>query len=302
MYKVVIQSVTLILHRKGIGIHMTGCIFSIEEFSVYDGPGIRTTVFLKGCPLRCTWCHNPEGQTEEPQIVRSPNGCIGCNNCVKAAVKQNGRLVFTEESIKKCPRGLLRTCGEKLDSELLCRRVMKNAVILNNDGGVTFSGGEPFMQSEFLFECLQRLKGKLHTAIQTSGYCSKQVFDTALGLADYFLYDLKLADSAQHKKFTGVPNELILDNFSRLANSGKAFTVRVPLIPGVSDTEENIAGIAKILNDNKVGYAELLPYNKMAGGKYRMLQREYNPGFDETAEVRIREDIFRSYGVEVKVL
>ena len=149
---------------------MQGTVFSIEEFSVYDGPGIRTTVFLKGCPLRCGWCHNPEGQNFEAEIVRNPNGCIGCNACIDSADKKNGRLVFTDQSIKSCPMGLLRVCGEKIDSVDLSEKLLKNAKMLI-DGGVTFSGGEPLSQSEFLFECLKLLKGKMHTAIQTSGFC-----------------------------------------------------------------------------------------------------------------------------------
>lgn len=128
-----------------------GTIFSIEEFSVYDGPGIRTAVFLKGCPLRCTWCHNPEGQDFERCIVRSPNGCMGCNACINSVVEKDGKIVFTEESIKKCPMNLLRYCGEKTDSEELVLRLMKNRQILK-DGGITFSGGEPLAQSEFLTE------------------------------------------------------------------------------------------------------------------------------------------------------
>ncbi len=281
---------------------MTGCIFSIEEFSVYDGPGIRTTVFLKGCPLLCSWCHNPEGQSPNTEIVRSPNGCIGCNSCIKTAVIQNGQLLFTDESIKKCPMNLLRICGEKISSDILCELLMKNERILNSGGGVTYSGGEPLMQSEFLIECLHKLKGRLHTAIQTSGYCSRKIFGTALSLADYFLYDLKLADNALHEKYTGVSNTLIQDNFSELAKSGVPFTIRIPLIPGVTDTTENITGLAHILKSNRVSYAELLPYNKMAGGKYTMLQREYRPGFDERAEVRIRKDIFDKFSIETKIL
>lgn len=137
---------------------MKGCLFSIEEFSVYDGPGIRTTVFLKGCPMRCSWCHNPEGQNPNTEIIRSPNGCIECNNCINSAVTKNGRLCFTEKSIKSCPMGLLRFCGEDIDSTVLCERILKNKQLLQN-GGVTFSGGEPFNQSEFLFACLRGLKG-----------------------------------------------------------------------------------------------------------------------------------------------
>lgn len=280
---------------------MQGFVFSIEEFSVYDGPGIRTTVFLKGCPLSCSWCHNPEGQGTDAEIVRSPNGCIECNNCIKSAQTKNGRLYFTEKSIKNCPMGLLRVCGEETDSKALCEQILKNQKLLQN-GGVTFSGGEPFMQSEFLFDCLRELKGKIHTAIQTSGYCDEGVLDKAIALADYFLFDLKLINDGMHQKYTGVSNRKILRNFSVLAKSGKDFVVRIPLIPSVTDTAENIAGIVKILKDNRVSYVELLPYNKMAGGKYKMLGREYIPDFDEQQAVNIPKDIFDTNNIDFKIL
>lgn len=281
---------------------MEGVIFSIEEFSVYDGPGIRTSVFLKGCPLRCSWCHNPEGQSREIQIVRSPNGCIGCGNCTSNAVSVGGKLRFTEESIRQCPMNLLRYCGETINSDDLCKLLLKNRRILNRGGGVTFSGGEPLAQSNFLFACLRLLKGNLHTAIQTSGFCSAGVFREALSLADYFLFDLKLADPALHQKYTGVSNEPILRNFTALAESGRDFTIRIPLIPGVTDTEENLSAIAQLLQQRHVGYVELLPYNKMAGGKYAMVLQDYDPGFDEQAEPQPRTEIFRSFGITAKIL
>lgn len=281
---------------------MHGIVFSIEEFSVYDGPGIRTTVFLKGCPLRCNWCHNPEGQNAQPEIIRSPNGCIKCGACTRQAIMQNEQLIFTENSIKACPLNLLRICGERIDSQALCERLLKNENILKNGGGVTFSGGEPFMQSDFLFECLYKLKGRLHTAIQTCGFCSERTFHAALELTDYFLYDLKLIDEAAHKRHTGMSNALILRNFVCLAQSGKDFVVRIPLIPGVTDTEHNITQIAQLLIDNGVNYVELLPYNTMAGGKYKMLQREYRPDFDEKGAVSTQENLFAAYGIKAKIL
>ncbi len=277
---------------------MKGNIFSIEEFSVFDGPGIRTTVFLKGCPLRCNWCHNPEGLEFAPQIVRSPNGCVKCGNCEKYA-DDNG---YTEQSIKNCPLNLLRVCGEEIDSEVLCKKLLKNKNILQNGGGVTFSGGEPLLQHLFLFDCLEKLKGKLHTAIQTSGMRDSETFKEALKLADYFLYDLKIIDKVLHKKYTGVSNELILENFRILAKSKKDFVTRIPLIPAVTDTEENIRDICKLLKENGVNYAELLPYNKMAGGKYKLVGKEYEPMFDENIPVRINEDIFDSFNINFKVL
>ncbi len=280
---------------------MLGTVFAIEEFSVYDGPGIRTSVFLKGCPLSCVWCHNPEGQRREREIVRSPNGCLSCSECERLALKKNGRLVFTEASIEGCPRGLLRYSGEEIESGELCRRILKNERLLVG-GGVTFSGGEPLAQSDFLFECLAQLRGRLHTAVQTSGYCDGAIFAETLSLADYFLYDIKLVDSKLHQRYTGASNELILGNLSRLAASGKEFVVRQPLIPSVTDTAENAEATAKLLWEHGIGEIELLPYNKMAGGKYKMLLREYRPGFDETAEPEAHREIFAAHGIDVRVL
>ena len=137
---------------------------------------------------------------------------------------------------------------------------------------MTFSGGEPLFQSEFLCRCLDLLDGKLHRAVQTSGFASEEIFEKVLEKADFFLFDLKLADSEKHKKYTGVPNEVILKNFEKLCKSNKAFTVRIPLIPSVTDTAENIRGLCDIMKKNGVTYAELLPYNKMAGGKYKMTE------------------------------
>lgn len=281
---------------------MTGRFFSIEEFSVYDGPGIRTTVFLKGCPLRCTWCHNPEGQSSAFEAVRSPNGCISCKSCERYAKHSDGRLIYTEQSINACPVGLLRVCAEDIEADGLCRRLLKNARILKNGGGVTFSGGEPLLQSEFVFECLSLLRGELHTALQTCGYCSPDVFSRALSLCDYFLFDLKLIDSDGHKRYTGVPNERILENFRALAKSGVSFSTRMPLIPTVTDTEHNLRAAAELLKECGIDYIELLPYNRMAGGKYAMLGRRYSPEFDEAVPCQAREDIFESFGIKTKIL
>lgn len=285
-----------------MGEKMKGNIFSIEEFSVFDGPGIRTTVFLKGCPLKCSWCHNPEGQNYNTEIIKTPNGCIGCGNCIKTSIIKNGIPVLTEESIKKCPQNLIKFCGEIYESEDLCNKLLKNKRILQNGGGVTFSGGEPFVQKDFLFEMLSKLKNNLHTAIQTSGYCDEEVISESLNLANYFLFDIKLANDDIHKKYTGVSNKIILNNLSLLAKSEIPFTIRTPLIPGVTDTEENIKGIAEILINNNINYIELLPYNKMAGGKYKMLGRKYTPDFDDKKEVIVRTKIFERYNIKTKIM
>ncbi|MBE6590910.1 MAG: glycyl-radical enzyme activating protein [Ruminococcaceae bacterium] len=281
---------------------MKGNIFSFEEFSVYDGPGIRTSVFLKGCPLSCSWCHNPEGQSSRVQIVRSPNGCIHCGNCEKYAELTPTGAVFTKKSMESCPKGLLRECGELYTPQEAVERILKNAKLLKRVGGVTFSGGEPLYQSEFLFECLELLKGELHTAVQTSGFCSERVFKKALELSEYFLFDIKLVDPEEHLYHTGATNEVILNNFSLLCESKRDFTVRIPLIPGVTDTEKNLTSICELLKKHVIDNAEILPYNIMAGGKYKMLLREYKPLFDDTAKVEFHPEIFRSYGIKAKIL
>ena len=279
-----------------------GTVFSIEEFSVYDGPGIRTTVFLKGCPLRCNWCHNPEGQLCGREIVRGDGGCLGCGECLKHAVLTDKRVIYTEESRSSCPKGLLRACGVEYEPAELVEKIMKNERFLNTGGGVTFSGGEPLMQSDFLFECLSLLSGKLHRAVQTSGYCDEKVFKRALENADHFLFDLKIADEEQHVRHTGKSNGGILKNFYALAKSGKDFTVRIPLIPSVTDTEANLDALAKIIKNCGADYAELLPYNTAAGAKYKMTGRKYEPRFDESRAVEHHGEVFAKYGIKAKIL
>ena len=282
---------------------MVGRIFSIEEFSVYDGPGVRTSVFLKGCPMRCSWCHNPEGQLFDKEIVRSPNGCVNCGGCTAHAVCDGERLIYTDASIKACPRKLLRCSGKDVESGELVRCIMKNGKMLKMlCGGVTFSGGEPLLQSEFLFDVLEHLTGRLHSAIQTSGCAPEAVFRKALSLADYFLYDLKIIDVDDHIIHTGVSNENIINNFKLLAKSGKTFTVRIPLIPMVTDTEKNISEICTLMRECGVNSAELLPYNTMAGAKYKLVGREYRPTFDEKIPCESRIDIFEKHGIGVKIL
>ena len=279
----------------------SGLVFSIEEFSIFDGPGIRTSVFLMGCPLRCEWCHNPEGQGYSNYIVRSPNGCIGCGNCVRYAVKESEKILFTEASINNCPNNLLRYCATEYTAEELCSRLEKNISILNSSGGgVTFSGGEPTSNPKFLLECLTLLEGKTNRAVQTCGYCSSELFSRVLDACDYMLFDIKLVDEAMHKKYTGASNSQILKNFRTLAASGKDFVVRTPLIPSVTDTEDNMRRIAELLRENGVKYIELLPYNKMAGSKYRLAGRVYAPSFNTDSPVEIRLGLFMEYGIEAK--
>lgn len=283
---------------------MQGTVFSIEEFATFDGPGIRMTVFLKGCPLRCTWCHNPEGQRASAEYRRSPNGCTGCGACLRAAeTLPDGQKRLTAASERACTRGLVRRCGDSYTPEELCQKILANARILNaGGGGVTFSGGEPTVQAAFLAECLAQLRGKIHRAIQTCGYTDGETFTSLLRDCDYVLYDLKLMDATLHRQFCGVDNAPILQNYRTLAASGVPFVTRIPLIPGVTDTEDNLDAIANLMEEVGVRYAEVLPYNRMAGSKYASVLRTYEPGFDGERAVSARQDVFARRGIQIKVM
>ena len=274
---------------------MNGKIFSIEEFSTFDGPGIRCTVFLKGCPLRCQWCHNPEGQEFHSQILKSPNGCIGCGNCIRSGM--------TEESILLCPKGLLRKCGEELSPQDLFDKLDSRLSMLKTiAGGITFSGGEPLSQPQFLKECLSLFHPVIHTALQTSGYAKPEVFSSMLPHLDYVLYDLKLMDEEKHRFFTGVSNQWILQNYEQLTASGVPFITRIPLIPGVNDTEENLSETAAYIHSLGVKQVELLPYNTAAGAKYPAAGKEYRITFNDNIPPNPRKYIFEQHSIEVKVL
>ena len=232
---------------------MRGTVFSIEEFSVFDGPGIRTSVFLKGCPLRCAWCHNPEGQKSLPEIIRNPNGCLGCGRCETNAARENGRLVYTKASIKSCPKGLLRVCGEELCSEELVSRVLKNETILAANGGVTFSGGEPLMQVDLCVKIAKILKSKdINIAIDTCAAVPRSAIDKIIPFADTFLFDIKAIDKNVHIACTGVSNEQILENIRYVDSLGIPMEIRYPYVPGMNDGEsEKIAYFVKELKSVK---------------------------------------------------
>lgn len=248
---------------------MTGVVFDIRELTVHDGPGLRTTVFLKGCPLRCAWCHNPESMSPRPQILRSPAGA--------------------------------RLAGRSYTSGELATLLNRQAPLLQDHGGVTFSGGEPLMQAAFVAEVIDRLEG-LHITLDTSGHAPEEDFRLVAGKCDWVLFDLKLMDAGKHRRWTGGDNEPILRNLATLAGLGTPFVIRVPLVPGVTDTDENLSAIASHVSALP-GHprVELLPYNRAAGGKYAACGLEWRPAFDETAAPNANLKPFRELNLEASL-
>jgi len=242
----------------------SGIVFDIREFSVHDGPGIRTSVFLKGCPPSCVWCHNPEGQSIEPQVIRSPVG----------------------ERIA----GTVYTSGE------LAEYLNQQAEILrNNEGGVTFSGGEPLLQTDFVAEVIDLLDD-IHIVLDTSGYAPEKDFLSLIDRSDLIFFDLKLIDRRMHRQCTGCDNDLILNNLQRMSASGKPFVIRVPLVPGVTDTDKNLTDIAQTVNGLPgLVRVDLLPYNRAAGSKYRSIGRKFNPDYDEAQPVNTKFAFLNSW-------
>ncbi|MHC4124294.1 MAG: radical SAM protein [Planctomycetota bacterium] len=250
---------------------MTGIIFDIKEFAVHDGPGIRTTVFLKGCPLRCCWCHNPEGLSIEPQIMQSSVG---------------QRIAGKEYT----PRQLADILNGQAD------------ILHSNDGGVTFSGGEPLLQAEFVCEVIDLLDD-LHIVLDTCGYGDEDKFRMLVEKSNLIHFDLKLMDTDAHLYHTGVRNEAILRNLKVLGEMQRPFIIRVPLIPQVTDTDENLSAIVSaICYMESLLAVELLPYNKAADGKYKAAGVEFKPTYDKSTGLNINTDIFETAGIKVKVV
>lgn len=247
-----------------------GIIFSIEEFAIHDGPGIRTTVFLKGCPLNCEWCHNPEGISFEPQPM-----------------VKNG-----ETSI----------CGEQISSTDLANIILKYKDFFGiSGGGVTLTGGEPMAQPNFVVDFLKKVKS-IHKVIETSGHAPFSVFKEVVSLVDLVLIDIKHMNSEIHEKYTGVNNKLIQGNIKYLISSGKEFIVRVPLIPGVNDTEENMLEILSLIRDAKsLVRIELMPYHRTAGAKYKMIGKTYSPSFNPSTVPNIC-NVFEENNIKSLVL
>ena len=312
----------------------SGRLYDIQGFSVQDGPGIRTTAFLKGCPLRCPWCHSPESQAFNKHLSWMSMRCLGleaCNSrCMKACPKdaieegplktdvQTGaqlRTVHVKRDLcdncgacaDKCYAEALTMCGKDYTSEELVNRLLQDRNFFENSGGgVTISGGEPLCQIDFVVEVLKGLKENgIHTALDTTGFAPWETLERTMPYVDLYLYDLKHMDSAKHKATVGVPNEQIKENVKKLAEHGKALQIRIPVIPRFNEDEENIRATAEFCVGlgSAVQVIQLLPYHNMGVMKYLRISDgkplEATPPSDEKME-HLR-DIMASYGLNVTI-
>lgn len=280
---------------------MSGVVFDIKEFAVFDGPGIRTTVFMKGCPLRCAWCHNPEGLLPQPQIMVSRASCRNCGAC-SAVCLSPSQCTACGKCVSACRAGLRRMAGERWEAGALAERLQKDAdVYAMSGGGVTFSGGEPLMQWDFVSDVIDRLSG-VHTAIETSGFAADSVFEDAMRRCDLIMMDWKVSDPALHRKYTGVDQAPILHHAQMLAHGDTPFILRLPVIPGVNDHPEHFETAAQIVRGAKaLVRVELLPYQRAAGAKYEMVGRMYQVDFDEARAPRMYTECFDREGIPYQV-
>jgi pyruvate formate lyase activating enzyme len=296
-----------------------GIVFNIMRYSTQDGPGLRTTVFLKGCPLSCAWCHNPESQFPGAELVWRQQRCIGCGTCVESC--PISAMVMRPESgpirsdlcnlcgdcAKACPAEAWDLIGREMSVGQVMETVLKDRPFYEESGGgVTFSGGEPLGRLDFLEGLLRYAKKEgLHTAVDTCGAAPWTALERILSLVDIFLYDLKIMDEGEHRRWTGVSNETILENLRMLTSAGSAVVVRVPIIPGITDQDDNIIRIGEFVASlPHIWYISLLSFHETGGGKYGLLGRD-NPvsGLRPPDGRRMDElaDILRGFGLKVSI-
>jgi pyruvate formate lyase activating enzyme len=297
----------------------SGLVFDIQKYSVQDGPGIRATVFLKGCPLRCAWCHNPEGISARREILVLEGRCFGCGECRRACSfgtsipgqgplpARHERCLLCGSCVAACPAGARRWAGEQMSVSQVLEAVWRDRIFYDESGGgVTFSGGEPLLQFEFLRACLEACRARgLRTAVDTCGLARPEHLLAVAPLADLFLYDVKLIDPARHREATGAPNEAILQNLRALGAVHRQIWVRVPLIPGVNDDAPGLQAIARLAAAiPAVRQVNLLPFHRTGLPKLLRLGQtnpldHVQPPSPETLAAALA--IFQDLGLKTKI-
>ena len=274
-----------------------GIVFDIKEFAVFDGPGIRTTVFMKGCPLRCEWCHNPEGLSVQPQLMVSQAACVHCGACEKVCESPE-KCVACGKCVPVCRGNFRKIIGTRWEARELAARLEKDRDVYEmSGGGVTFSGGEPLLQWPFLKEVMEQLH-HVHRAVETSGAVPDEVFLSAMNTCDLVMMDWKCSDPAKLKRYTGADHALLLRHAKMLCEGSTPFILRLPVIPGVNDVREHFEFAAELVrNAPSLVRVDLLPYQRAAGAKYEMVGKTYAPTFDESAAPRMFTECFEEKGI-----
>jgi pyruvate formate lyase activating enzyme len=298
---------------------MEGIVFNIQRYSLDDGPGVRTTVFLKGCPLSCLWCSNPESMNPLPEVTWRYTTCKRCGTCVETCPL--GLITIDEDGVhidrKSCDRcgkcveacvtESLRMCGTRMTVEEVYNVVKRDIDFYKvSGGGITCSGGEVLMQADFVAELFKRCReNEIHTCADTSGFGSKQAMETILAYADLIYFDLKHMDAAEHQRLCGQSNDLILSNLALVVEKGIPMVIRVPLIPGYNDSDENITALAKTVADmTKETPVNILPYHRYGENKYRMTDKTYQLDgvkYPTEEELEKAKQIIESFGLKCEI-
>lgn len=300
---------------------MNGLIFNIQRFSLQDGPGIRTTVFFKGCSLNCFWCHNPESKMNHTQLQVFSHLCLGCMACVQVcpanarSINEHGQLAYDRSSCTNCgscadvcPSQALIVCGQSMKTDEVMQIIRRDQPFYDqSDGGITLSGGEPLLQADFAASLLSACRSeRIHTAVDTAGHVSWSQFEKILSLTDLFLYDIKGISSKNHQNHTGTDNRLILQNLERLAASSARLIIRIPIIPGHNDNLEEMRKTAEYLKQfSSIELIEFSPYHNLAEGKTASLglapaETKIEAPTHEECLALIRP--FQEYGLPVRFL
>lgn len=293
-------------------------IFNIQKFSVHDGPGIRTTVFLKGCPLKCIWCHNPESQNMNKEVLYDSKKCVLCGTCEKIcptnAIKiENNKLTTDINKCNHCGKcniyciyGAREVVGKHYNVDEVMSEVMKDKVFYEqSNGGVTVSGGEPLIQIDFIEELLKRLKEeKIHTAVDTSGAVNFDILERVAKYTDLFLFDLKLMDDEKHKEYIGVSNKNIIENLKKLSKIHCNINLRMPIIEGINDDNSHIEKTIELLKHLNIKNINLLPYHNIAKHKYEKLGLVYEDekmSIPSDVKMNSLKELFEKNGYRVKI-